>query len=265
MRQDISYNLMPVPPEVSRANVLAAAREALSQGGQPTMGEMAAAGAVSVRTLYRLFGSRGALLGELDCEPPSSARKRILVVALDLVGQHGLADLSMDELAAGAGVSRATLYRLFPGKPALFRELIHTYSPWEAVAQVINTAPDRAPDQVMPQVGRVLAEAMAGRAGLLLRMVADMVNGNPDTSEGVKRSMTFGLPDLIAYLGEQMTIGRLRRMHPIVAFQLLAGPIVVHLMTRPLADLVGLHTPQEDVVQQIVAVWLRAMTPEEEK
>jgi AcrR family transcriptional regulator len=227
------------------------------------MAEMAAASAVSVRTLYRLFGSRGALLGELDCGPPSSARQRILVVALDLVGQHGLADLSMDELATGAGVSRATLYRLFPGKPALFRELIHTYSPWEAVAHVINTAPDRAPDQVMPQVGRVLAEAMAGRTGLLLRMVVDMVNGNPDTSEGVKRSMTFGLPDLIAYLGEQMTIGRLRRMHPIVAFQLLAGPIVVHLMTRPLADRVGLHTPQEDVVQQMVDVWLRAMTPEE--
>jgi AcrR family transcriptional regulator len=242
--------------------VLAAAREALSAGDRPTMEEVAAAGGVSVRTLYRLFVSREALLRELDREPQSSARERILAVALDLVGQHGLGDLSMDELASGAGVSRATLYRLFPGKPALFRELIHTYSPWEAVAQVINKAPDRAPDQVMPLVGRVLADAMAGRTGLLLRMVSDMVKGNPDTSEGVKRSMTHGLPDLIAYLGEQMTAGRLRRMHPIVAFQLFAGPIVVHLMTRPLADLIGLQTPQEDVVQQIVAAWLRAMAPE---
>jgi hypothetical protein len=116
----------------------------------------------------------------------------------------------------------------------------------------------------MPQVGRVLAEAMAGHTGLLLRMVSDMVKGNPDTSDGVKRSMTYGLPDLIAYLGEQMTAGRLRRMHPIVAFQLFAGPIMVHLMTRPLADLIGLHMSQEDVVQQIVAAWLRAMAPEKQ-
>jgi AcrR family transcriptional regulator len=225
------------------------------------MEEVAAAGAVSVRTLYRLFGSREALLRELDREPPSSARDRILAVALDLVGRRGLADLSMDELATDARVSRATLYRLFPGKPALFRGLIETYSPWEAVAQVINTAADRSPAQVMPKVGRAIAEAMAGRTGLLLRMVSDMVQGNPDTSEGVKRSMAHGLPDLIAYLGEQMTAGRLRRMHPIVALQLFAGPIVVHLMTRPLADLIGFRTSQEDVVQQIADAWLRAMVP----
>jgi len=255
---------MPMPSEVSKADVLEAAREAISSGRQPTMEDVAAAGAVSVRTLYRLFGSRDAMLRELDREPPSNARERILAVALDLVGRHGLADLSMEELATGAGVSRATLYRLFPGKPALFRELIRSYSPWEAVAQVINTAPDRAPAQVMPEVGQTLAEAMAGRTGLLLRMVSDMVKGNPDTSEGVKRSMTYGLPDLIAYLGEQMAAGRLRRMHPIVAFQLFAGPIVVHLMTRPLADLIGVHMSQEDVVQQIVAAWLRAMAPEKQ-
>jgi len=40
----------------------------------------------------------------------------------------------MDELAEASSVSRATLYRLFPGKSALFREVIQTFSPWEAVA-----------------------------------------------------------------------------------------------------------------------------------
>lgn len=248
--------------EVSRASVLEAARAVLSEGDPPTMEEVATAGAVSVRTLYRLFGSREELLQELEFEPAPSARDRILAAALDLVGEHGLADLSMEELATLAGVSRATMYRLFPGKPALFRELIHTYSPWEAVADVINNASDRAPDQVMPQVGRALAEAMAGRTGLLLRMVSDMVKGNPDTSEGVQRSMAHGLPDLIAYLSEQMRNGQLRQMHPIVALQLFAGPIVVHLITRPLADRIGLQTSQQDVVQQVVAAWLRAMVPE---
>jgi AcrR family transcriptional regulator len=226
------------------------------------MNEIAAAANVSLRTLYRMFGTREALLSELDQEPSPTARERILESALELVGRQGLAELSMDELAATAGVSRATLYRLFPGKPALFRELIEAFSPWEAVADAIEAAPDRAPEVVMPEVGRALAAAMAGRAGLLLRIVFEMAKGDPDTSEGVARSLGRGLPDLIRYLGEQMAAGRLRRMHPVVALQLFAGPIVAHQLTRPLARLIGFGASQEEVVDQIVRAWLRAMAPE---
>jgi hypothetical protein len=47
--------------------------------------------------------------------------------------------------------------------------------------------------------------------------------------------MQRGLPDLMRYLSEQMAAGQLRRMDPVLAVQLLAGPIVTHEMTRPLA------------------------------
>ena len=120
------------------------------------MDEFAAAAGVAVRTLYRLFGSRQALLREAGCAAEPSARQRILDAALDQVGRQGLAELSMDELAAAAGVSRATLYRLFPGKSALFGELIRTFSPWEPVADVIDAMPDGDPEDVMPAVGRPL-------------------------------------------------------------------------------------------------------------
>jgi AcrR family transcriptional regulator len=94
--------------EMSRKEVLAATRRACAKGHQPTMEEMAAAAGVAVRTLYRLFGSRQALLREAGCAPEPTARQRILDAALDQVGRHGLAALSMDELAATAGVSRAS-------------------------------------------------------------------------------------------------------------------------------------------------------------
>jgi len=245
----------------SREDVLTAAREALADGRQRSMAELATAAGVSVKTLYRLFGSRAALLRELDCEATPTARERILDAALELVGRHGLAELSIDDLAAASNVSRATLYRLFPGKPALFRELIQTYSPWEAVADVLDAAPDPSPELVMPEVGAALLTAMAGRTGLLLRIVLEMAKGDPDTMEGVSQAMGRGLPDLVRYLGDQMAAGRLRRMHPVLAFQLLAGPIVVHLLTRPLASLIGFERPPEEVVSQMVEAWLRAMTP----
>lgn len=250
-------------PERSRDEVLIAARETCADGRQPTMEEFAAAAGVALRTLYRLFGSRQVLLREAGCAERPSARQRVLDAALEQLGHQGLAELSMEDLAAAAGVSRATLYRLFPGKSALFGELIRTFSPWEPVADVIEAMPDGHPTDVMPAVAQAIADAMHDRVGLLLRMVFEMLQGDPDTAEGMRHSLGRGLPDLIGYLNNQMQAGRLRRMHPLLAFHLLAGPIVVHLFTRPLAEaFTEVDTPQSELVAEIVTAWLRAMAPD---
>jgi AcrR family transcriptional regulator len=249
--------------EKSRNDVLAVARRACADGRHPTMEEFAAAAGVAVRTLYRMFGSRHALLREAGCAAEPSARERVLDAALQLVGRRGLADLSMEGLAAAAGVSRATLYRLFPGKAALFGDLIREFSPWEPVADVIDAMPDSSPEDVMPAVAGAIADAMEDRVALLLRIVFELSQGEPDTADGVRRSMARGLPHLASYLNSQMQAGRLRRMHPVVAFQLLAGPIAVHLLTRPLAEnFIGFDIPQSQVLEQIVHAWLRAMAPD---
>lgn len=225
------------------------------------MEDLAAEAGVAVRTLYRLFGSREALLREAGCAPEPSARERILDAALTQVGRQGLAELSMDDLAATAGVSRATLYRLFPGKSALFGELIRAFSPWEPVADVLDALPEGHPDEVIPAVAAAIAEAMHDRAGLLLRMVFELLKGDPDTTEGMAHSIARGLPDLVGYLTTQMHAGRLRRMHPVLAIQLLAGPIVVHLLTRPLAEAFLGDQSQQELLDEIVHAWLRALAP----
>jgi AcrR family transcriptional regulator len=254
-----------MPSEKSRDEVIAAARRACADGRQPTMEEIAAAAAVAVRTLYRLFGTRYALLREAGCAAERTARERVLETALQLVGRRGLNELSMDDLATTAGVSRATVYRLFPGKAALFGELIREFSPWEPVADVIDAMSDGDPKEVIPVVAHAIAEAMHDRVGLLLRIVSELRQGNPDTAEGMRQSMARGLPELVGYLNSQMQAGRLREMDPILAIQLLAGPIVVHLLTQPLAHaLSGFDIPQPRVLDQIVHAWLRAMAQEQE-
>lgn len=252
-----------MPAETHRPQILAAVRRACAGDRQPTMEELATASGVPVRRLYRLFGSRQALLREAGCAPSPDTREVILDAALELVGRHGLADLSMDGLAAAAGVSRATVYRLFPGKSALFGALVRAYSPWESIADAIDAMPDGPPDEVIPAVGRAMAGSMEGRTALLLRIVFELLKADPDTIEGASRGMARGLPDLIRYLNSQMEAGRLRPMRPVLASQLLAGPIVVHLLTRPLAELVGDVGTFSDDIDQIVDAWLRSMAPED--
>jgi hypothetical protein len=62
------------------------------------------------------------------------------------------------------------------------------------------------------------------------------------------------------YVIGQMAQGRLRQMHPLLALQSFVGPILFHVLTRPLAERVlRLDIEGEAAVTQLAETWLRAM------
>jgi AcrR family transcriptional regulator len=227
------------------------------------MAEIADAGGVSLRTLYRSFGTREALFRAAGCGAPRTARDRILAAALELVGRSGMNGIVMDELAAVASTSRATLYRLFPTKPTLFRELVRTYSPWQSLGDVIRLDRDRGIDEVIPGLAYALVSDISGRTDLILRMVSELARDPASLGGDATDAMTPRLAEVLGYLEAQMSSGVIRRMDPVIAFQLLAGPIAIHLATRPLAASRGLTIPLDDAIDEVAAAWLRAMRPSE--
>ena len=246
-----------------RERILREARQRFAKGERPTVETMAAAAGVSRPTFYRLVGSRAALLRSLEIEPDPQARERILAAALELIGTHGVSRISVDELAQKAAVSRATLYRLFPGKPALFRELLRTYSPLEPVAEIVERMRDRPPEVVIPAVARAAYEVVAPRVGVLRTFFFEVAAMDPDTEEAARYAIGRLLGGFAAYVIDQMKAGRLRPMHPVLALQSFIGPIFMHMITRPLAEgAMGLDVPPETAVDQLAQNWLRAMRPD---
>jgi AcrR family transcriptional regulator len=247
---------------MSHEAVLAAARSVLERDRAASLQDVAGAAGVSRATVYRLFGSREGLLQALDMEPDPVARQRVLAAALELVGRDGLARLSMDELAAAAGLSRASLYRLFPGKAALFRELLVAFSPMEAIVETVERLDDRPPEEVVPAIVRAAVGTLAGRVGIVRTLVFEATSTSEEAGEAIRYVTTRGIGTVIRYLVEQMAAGRLRTMHPLLAVQSLAGPMIVHMVTRSLAEReVGLVLPLDDVATELAEQWLRAMRP----
>jgi AcrR family transcriptional regulator len=246
-----------------RARILAATRARFAQGVAPSLAEVAQTAGISRATLYRAFSSREELLRALAFEPEVESRERLLAKALEMIGQQGLAALSMDALADAAGVSRATVYRLFPGKAALFREVVKTYAPFERLALLVEQVADRPPEEVMPQVARVIVELFATRAGLYRTLAFEISGPQEDTEEAATFVLERGVGSLLDYFQHQMDEGRLRPMAPFVALQAFLGPLFIHILTRSLAErALGLTLPIDEVAAQFVACWLRAMKPE---
>lgn len=234
------------------------------------MADFAAAAGVSRASFYRHFKSREALLAALDVAPEPGARERILASAVEMVGADGLTALSMDELADRAEVSRATLYRVFPGKASLLEALIEAHSPLEPITRLMQSRQDEPPEVLMPELARTAYRAVFGsgenRVGLIRALFFEVSGLRPETEEVAGDAIRRIVGLLVLYVTGQMAEGRLRPMHPLLALQAFIGPVLFHVLTRPLAERVlKLDIDGEAAVTQLAETWLRAMTREEER
>lgn len=247
-----------------REHILARVQLNVREGVAPALSEIIQVAGISRATFYRAFSSREELLRALAIEPEVESRERLLEKALEMIGQEGLAHLSMDALADAAGVSRATLYRLFPGKAALFHEVVRTYAPFERLALLLEQIADQPPEVVMPQIARVIIEILGTRVGLYRTLAFEISSQQEETSEATTAILEGGIKALLNYLQCYMHQGYLRPMEPLVALQAFLGPLAIHLLTRSLAEEgLGLTLFLEEVVSQFVLLWLRAMQPED--
>jgi AcrR family transcriptional regulator len=247
-----------------RRQVMAAAREVLASDPEAPIVQITRRAGVSRATFYRHFRSRRALLESVAHEPRPDAQTRILVAAQEMLVRTSLADLSMDDLAQAADVSRGTLYRIFPGKAALLEGLIERYSPFEQVRAIVSARRADPPEIVLPLVAQAVVGVAGERLGLLRAVFLEVTSGSETALAGMRPMFSATLGVMAEYMAAQMAAGRVRTMHPVVALQAFIGPIFFHLLTRPAVERVTeLPMPPAEAVEQLVGVAIAGLRPQE--
>jgi AcrR family transcriptional regulator len=251
-----------VPDPTIRRAVMGAAHEILRDDPEAPVARITTAAGVSRATFYRHFGSRADLLASVAHEPRPNARTRILGAAQEILVRRSVAELSMDDVARAAGVSRGTLYRIFPGKPALLRGLIETYAPFEAMRRIVREHRDEPPEIVLPLIAGQIVGVAGERLGLMRAMFHEATLGSGAMLAGARPVLGSAIADVSSYLAGQMAAGRLRKMHPLLALQACIGPVFFHLLTRPVVeDITPLPMGPEAAVDDLVNAVLDGLRP----
>ncbi|WP_281004470.1 MULTISPECIES: TetR/AcrR family transcriptional regulator [Mesorhizobium] len=116
------------------------------------------------------------------CQPKITARDKILAAAVEISHENGAANLSLDAVAARAGVSKGGLLYHFPSKAALMRAMVETF-----VARVEADLEDTARNSgnllsaFVSVTGEECAKPIPGAAGVLAAIAED-----PDFLKPVK-------------------------------------------------------------------------------
>lgn len=161
--------------------------------------------------------------------PRSSAADRAIVDAFrDLLCERGFADVRLEHVAARAGVAKATLYRRWPSKEALARDLLSELAaPHIAIADVGDTRAEMLAAVVNPM--RAVTETTFGP---ILRALLSQIAVNPELGDPFRATVVAARRSEIARIVRRgIERGDLRPdADPDLATELLAGPVYFRVM-----------------------------------
>lgn len=104
-------------------------------------------------------------------EPATDRRTTIINVAMRLFAEKGYHDTTMSEIAGGAGISQALVYKLFPGKDAVYiYALERSFSEIENALLTIRTPEGSEPQVILERMEQSYRHLRFRRELLCLQM-----------------------------------------------------------------------------------------------
>jgi AcrR family transcriptional regulator len=180
------------------------------------------------------------------------ARQAVLAATADLVGEVGYSKLTVEAIAARAGVGKQTIYRWWPDKGAV---LLDAYLALVGADQdlTVPDSGDLAADlrQVLGSMVDALADPVFERR---YRALLAAIQDDPELAAALReRLLKPWLAATAQRLGAARRAGQIGEVDLEVAAELLYGPLYYRWLLRT-----GPISPQ--YVDAVVAMTLRALT-----
>ena len=159
-------------------------------------------------------------------------RDSILNAALRVFAQSGFVEAKMDQIAAAADLSKASLYLYFPSKDALLHSLLERYPLLPELPEMMASLGDTPPALGIPTLIAEIWRLLRQRKELAY-VISREIQSNAESCKLFAERI--GLPShqsLAGYLERWMNQGALRRQNALVAAKCLIGMLWFFLLTQ---------------------------------
>ena len=260
--------LVRMSDQSTRETILGAARRLYQRGPAGlTIQAVAVDAGVSRQTVHHYFGGlkglRAALAAEgmdVSASPDEPTRDRLIDATQRLLSRPGSGLISIDAIAAEAGLTKGAYYHYFTDRAELFRAVARRVSPVEEMRAKIEPAVGLGAREGLIAIAGAYYEAMRPRADLIRNLAANS-SQDPELARAVMSEIIGqGAPLMVAWFGLQIQKGNLRPIDPALLIQALFGPVFLLIVLGPavfneLAQ-IGIH-PAIDNVEAYVDLLLR--------
>ncbi len=196
-------------------------------------------------------------MSETTTAIPTGGRERILEEALARFTTAGFAAVSMQQIAGGAGVTKATLYHHFRDKEDLFLAVLQTALSRSEASLVEAVGQGSAVEERLRSVARYL---FSGQRSDIARLFADLrQHVSPERQEPFWRSAWQPWTCLEHVLSDGVASGEIAPVDPELAARVFWGAAVMQLhLVQHRGDLAQ---PDNALADGIVDLIMRGLTP----
>jgi AcrR family transcriptional regulator len=196
-------------------------------------------------------------------EYAEARRDQILEAALHTFARKGFAETTVDEIAAQAGLGKATLYLYFPSKEILLQKLIGRYRLVPDLGGLVDSIRDLPPASGIPKLVEGIWRQIKDNKETAHVLVREIFS-NPQRARLYTEQVRLPGRNLLASCFENwMKQGKFKRLNPEACAQCLFGMLWYFLQSQELMGGKELAPLSDETICSTVAeIFLGGTNPE---
>ncbi len=189
-------------------------------------------------------------------------RQAIMGAAYELFLEKGYAATSMRQIAERAGLALGGIYNHFPGKEAIFSQLILDRHPYRQILPIMVSTPSDDPESFVRLAAQTMVSELGKRPDFIKLMMIELVEFN---GRNMPKVIEHVMPEVLPVIQKfSQQDGLLRDMPPFIFFRAFLGLFFSYYITEMMIAGTSFALAQSNALDQFIEIFLHGILSSKE-